>query len=219
MKKYNLKLILIGLLIALFVACGSSATDEPTQEPAVIEEPTTAVATEAPTATTEPVMAEATFVPEEAVTAEVDTATEDVPPIEDTPQTPQEEGGMAVSNNKINLNNMTEADLLDTIPGFSSRMVREFFEYQPYISIQQFRREIGKYVDDAQVAAYEEFIYVPVDVDNADADTLMQLPGVDETIAAELIAARPYNSNEAFLTTLAEYLSADQTAVASTYLQ
>ena len=50
---------------------------------------------------------------------------------------------------------MTREQLLETIPDFGNRMVREFFEYQPYVSIQQFRREIGKYVDDEQVASYE----------------------------------------------------------------
>ena len=32
---------------------------------------------------------------------------------------------------KINLNDMTREDLLNTIPDFGNRMVREFFEYQP----------------------------------------------------------------------------------------
>src|SRR6185295_7081776 len=44
---------------------------------------------------------------------------------------------------RLNLNEVTEEQLLSTIPNFSNRMVREFFEYRPYISIQQFRREIG----------------------------------------------------------------------------
>lgn len=37
-------------------------------------------------------------------------------------------------------------------------MVRKFEEYRPYVSIQQFRREIGKYVDEAMVAAYEQYV-------------------------------------------------------------
>ncbi|MEZ4518070.1 MAG: hypothetical protein R3C44_15035 [Chloroflexota bacterium] len=69
-------------------------------------------------------------------------------------------------------------------------MTREFLEHRPYISIQQFH-EIGKYVDDAQVTEWEQYVYVPVDPNNSDADTLQQLPGVDETIAADLIAGRP----------------------------
>ena len=59
---------------------------------------------------------------------------------------------------------MTREQLLETIPDFGNRIVREFFEYQPYVSIQQFRREIGKYVDDEQVASYESYVFVPVDV-------------------------------------------------------
>jgi DNA uptake protein ComE-like DNA-binding protein len=92
---------------------------------------------------------------------------------------------------KLNLNEVTEDQLLNTIPNFSNRMVREFMEYRPYISIQQFRKEIGKYVSAEQVAAYEQYVYVPIDVDQADAATLQQLPGVDATIEGQLIAGRP----------------------------
>jgi radical SAM superfamily enzyme with C-terminal helix-hairpin-helix motif len=97
-------------------------------------------------------------------------------------------------------------------------MVREFFEYRPYISIQQFRREIGKYVSAEQVAAYEQYVYVPVDVDAADAETLQQLPGVDATVAAALIAGRPYGSNEAFLAKLGTSVAAADAKLAAAYL-
>ncbi len=119
---------------------------------------------------------------------------------------------------KINLNHMTRDELLDTIPDFGSRMVREFFEYQPYVSIQQFRREIGKYVDDAQVTFYEQYIYVPVCTNDSDAETLKQIPGVDDAIAELLKAARPFASNDAFLTALSEHLDQDQLEVAGLYL-
>jgi len=85
-------------------------------------------------------------------------------------------------------------------------MVREFMEYRPYVSVQQFRREIGKYVSAEQVAEYEKYVFVPVDVNASDAETLKQLPDVDDTIAAELIAARPYNSNDSFVAKLATYV-------------
>jgi radical SAM superfamily enzyme with C-terminal helix-hairpin-helix motif len=97
-------------------------------------------------------------------------------------------------------------------------MVREFMEYRPYISIQQFRKEIGKYVDANQVAAYEQYVYVPVDVDQADAATLQQLPGVDAAIADQLIAGRPYGSSQAFLTKLAGLVSAADAQQAAAYL-
>lgn len=103
----------------------------------------------------------------------------------------------------FNMNTASGEDFL-TIPNMSDRMVREFMEYRPYISIAQFRREIGKYVDDAQVAEYELSIYVPVDVNESDATTLMQIPGVDETVAEALITARPYADHAAFLAKLGE---------------
>ncbi len=118
----------------------------------------------------------------------------------------------------LNLNTASADDFL-TIPGVGSRMVREFMEYRPYVSIQQFRREIGKYVDDDQVAAYEAYVYVPVNVNNSDAETLKQIPGVDDDIANELIAARPYNSNQAFLNALSEYLSDPDVQSAANYLE
>lgn len=119
---------------------------------------------------------------------------------------------------RLNLNEVTEDQLLSTIPGFSNRMVREFFEYRPYISIQQFRKEIGKYVSAEQVAAYEQYVYVPIDVDQADAATLQQLPGVDATVADQLIAGRPYGSNQAFLAKLAGYVSDANVTQAGAYL-
>lgn len=124
-----------------------------------------------------------------------------------------------VPNTLINLNDMTQDELLNTIPNFSNRMVREFFEYQPYISIQQFRREMGKYIDDAQIAEYEQYVYVPVDVDESDAATLMQIPGIDQALAEQLMAARPFGSNEVFLNELGATLSAEQAAVAAGYLR
>ena len=118
---------------------------------------------------------------------------------------------------KLNLNTATQADFL-TLPNVGDRMVREFMEYRPYTSIVQFRREIGKYVDDAQVAAYEQYVFVPVDVNQADVETLEQLPGVDDALAAELVAGRPYASNDAFLTQLTAYISAAQLDTAKSYL-
>ncbi|HEY3229725.1 MAG TPA: hypothetical protein VGJ87_10920 [Roseiflexaceae bacterium] len=120
---------------------------------------------------------------------------------------PDTSAATASTTAKLNLNEVTADQLLSTIPNFSDRMVREFFEYRPYISIQQFRKEIGKYVSTEQVAVYEQYVYVPIDVDQADATTLQQLPGVDATIAEALVVGRPYGSNQAFLTKLAGYLS------------
>ena len=118
---------------------------------------------------------------------------------------------------KLNINTASEADLR-TIPNLGNRMVHEFEEYRPYKSIQQFRKEIGKYVDQNQIAEYEKYIFVPIDENQSDAATLQQIPGLDANEAQELIAGRPYASREAFLAKLAEKVSPDELAVAKTYL-
>jgi DNA uptake protein ComE-like DNA-binding protein len=119
---------------------------------------------------------------------------------------------------RLNLNTATRDQFL-TIPDVGDRMVHEFEEYRPYVSIQQFRREIGKYVSAEQVAAYEQYVYVPVNPNESDAETLQQLPGVEAADAAELIAGRPYASKEAFLEKLAAYVSAEERAAADAYVE
>jgi DNA uptake protein ComE-like DNA-binding protein len=57
----------------------------------------------------------------------------------------------------INLNTASDADIL-TIPGIGQRMLREFKEYRPYKTMEQFRREIGKYVDKKEVARLERYV-------------------------------------------------------------
>ena len=59
----------------------------------------------------------------------------------------------------ININTATDAEILK-IPGVGPRMLHEFKEYRPYTSIEQFRREIGKYVDKAEVARLEKYIVI-----------------------------------------------------------
>lgn len=59
----------------------------------------------------------------------------------------------------IDLNKASDAEIL-LIPGIGPRMLREFKEYRPYTSIEQFRREIGKYVDKDEVARLERFVRI-----------------------------------------------------------
>jgi hypothetical protein len=40
-------------------------------------------------------------------------------------------------------------------------MAHEFEEYRPWTSVEQFRREIGKYVDKAEVARLEQYVSIP----------------------------------------------------------
>ena len=124
----------------------------------------------------------------------------------------------AASKAKLNVNTASREEFLAAVPNLGNKMAHEFEEYRPYRSIQQFRKEIGKYVDAAKVAEYEQYVFVPIDENGSDAATLQQIPGLDATEAAALIAARPYASREAFLAKLSEKVSAGELAVARTDL-
>lgn len=118
---------------------------------------------------------------------------------------------------KFNLNKASD-DQFKTIPGVGDQMVKEFNEYKPYASIKTFRTEIGKYVDSSTVAGYERYVYVPVDVTQADADTLAQLPGIGSDLASELVKNVPYASADAFVQALSGKVSADQAALVKGFL-
>lgn len=59
----------------------------------------------------------------------------------------------------IDLNNASEEEIL-LIPGVGDRMAHEFDEYRPYDGIERFRREIGKYVDEDEVARLEQYVEI-----------------------------------------------------------
>ena len=59
----------------------------------------------------------------------------------------------------IDLNSAKGEEIL-LIPGVGARMRHEFEEYRPYSNIEQFRREIGKYVDKDEVARLEQYVTV-----------------------------------------------------------
>ncbi len=57
----------------------------------------------------------------------------------------------------IDLNSATREEIM-AVPGMSERMAHEFEEYRPYTDLDQFRREIGKYVDENEVARFERYV-------------------------------------------------------------
>jgi DNA uptake protein ComE-like DNA-binding protein len=59
----------------------------------------------------------------------------------------------------VNLNTASDADIL-SIPGAGARMVREFKEYRPWKTMEQFNREIGKYVDAKEVKRLARYVVI-----------------------------------------------------------
>lgn len=59
----------------------------------------------------------------------------------------------------VNLNTATDEEII-SIPGAGRRMVREFKEYRPWKTKEQFEKEIGKYVDAKEVARLWRFVVI-----------------------------------------------------------
>lgn len=105
----------------------------------------------------------------------------------------------------FNLNTTPEADF-KMIPGVGDKMAHEFEEYRPYMSIAQFRREIGKYVDDAEVKRYESYVFVPVELNSASEDDIKALPGLSDKMVHEFLEYRPYENMDEFYKEIGKYV-------------
>ncbi len=117
----------------------------------------------------------------------------------------------------INLNAASDEEIL-LVPGVGSRMAHEFEEYRPYRAIEQFRREIGKYVDDAEVASYEQFVFVPIDLNTASDEAILSIPGLGNRMLHEFKEYRPYRSMAQFRREIGKYVDDDEVARLERYV-
>ncbi len=117
----------------------------------------------------------------------------------------------------VNLNSASE-DELKLVPGINGKMVHEFEEYRPYTSIEQFQREIGKYVDDEEVARYEQYVFVPMDLNSASSEAFATIPGMSSKMVHEFEEYRPYASMEQFRREIGKYVDEDEVARLERYV-
>ena len=117
----------------------------------------------------------------------------------------------------VNLNSASEDEIL-LIPGMNRRMAHEFEEYRPYRSLEQFRREIGKYVDDAEVARLEQYVFVPLDLNSASEADFASIPGVGRRMVHEFLEYRPYRNMEQFRREIGKYVDDAEVARLERYM-
>ena len=105
----------------------------------------------------------------------------------------------------LNLNT-TEEKAFKMIPGVGDKMAHEFEEYRPYNSILQFKREIGKYVDQQEVARYLDYVFVPVELNTSTEDDIKALPGIGKKMTHEFLEYRPYKNLAQFRKEIGKYV-------------
>lgn len=117
----------------------------------------------------------------------------------------------------INLNTAPEPEIL-LIPGAGKRMAHEFDEYRPYKALAQFRREIGKYVDDAEVARLEQYVFIPINLNTASDADILTIPGLGQRMLREFKEYRPYKSIEQFRREIGKYVDKKEVARLERYV-
>ena len=117
----------------------------------------------------------------------------------------------------INLNTATREAIL-SIPSVGDRIAREFEEYRPYKAIAQFRRELGKYVSDAEVARMEQYVFVPLNLNTATPEDLLTIPGVGNRLLREFLEYRPYIAMQQFRREIGKYVSDEEIARLERYV-
>jgi DNA uptake protein ComE-like DNA-binding protein len=106
---------------------------------------------------------------------------------------------------QINLNTASDAEIL-LIPGLGNRMLHEFQEYRPYRALAQFRREIGKYVDDKELARLEQYVFVPINLNTATDADILSIPGMGQRMLREFKEYRPYKAMQQFRREIGKYV-------------
>jgi DNA uptake protein ComE-like DNA-binding protein len=117
----------------------------------------------------------------------------------------------------IDLNDVTDEEIL-LIPGVGARMLREFKEYRPYAALAQFHREIGKYVDDVELARLEQYVYVRIDLNTAGDEDILSLPGIGRRMLREFKEYRPYTAMAQFEREMGKYVDDDEVARMARYV-
>ncbi len=117
----------------------------------------------------------------------------------------------------INLNTASREEIL-MVPGVGERMAHEFEEYRPYTAMAQFEREMGKYVDDDEVARLAQYVFVPINLNTASREEILMVPGVGERMAHEFEEYRPYQNIEQFRREMGKYVDDDEVARLERYV-
>jgi DNA uptake protein ComE-like DNA-binding protein len=118
---------------------------------------------------------------------------------------------------QINLNTASDDEIM-LIPGMSGKMAHEFEEYRPYTSLEQFRREIGKYVDADEVARLEQYVFIPMNLNDAPLDDFAGIPGMTPKMVHEFEEYRPYRSMDQFRREIGKYVDDDEVARLESYV-
>ena len=218
------KTLVLSAALAV-AACGGESYDEPATEAPMAEVATVAVETMSglinPNLAGEPEMAAAGVSAEVAAAVMAARPFMDMSAVDAALSTAMDASAREALYASVwiplNLNAATSEEIL-LVPGVGEKMAHEFEEYRPYAAMAEFRREMAKYVDDAEVERLAQFVFVPIDLNTATRVQILALPGVGERMAHEFEEYRPYTSMEQFRREMGKYVDEGEVARLERYV-
>ena len=105
----------------------------------------------------------------------------------------------------INLNTATAQEIL-LVPGAGKRMAHEFEEYRPWRNWAQFEKEIGKYVNQQEVARLAQYAFIPINLNTATDADILSIPGAGNRMLREFKEYRPWKSMAQFDKEIGKYV-------------
>lgn len=118
---------------------------------------------------------------------------------------------------QVNLNSASDAELL-LIPGVGSGVAGEIKAPRPFRSLAQFRRAIGKAVDEKEATRIEQYVFVPINLNTASDADILSIPGVGQRMLAEFKEYRPYKAIQQFRREIGKYVDDKEVARLERYV-
>ena len=111
----------------------------------------------------------------------------------------------------INLNTATNEEIL-LVPKIARRMTIEFPEYRPWKTSEQFDRQIGKYVGQAETDRLKQFVFIPLNLNTATDEQFSTIPNMAARMLIEFKEYRPWKTKEQFEREISKYVGPKETA-------
>ena len=105
------------------------------------------------------------------------------------------------------------------IPVVGGRVRHEFEEYRPDVGLAEFHRDIGKYVDDDELARLAQYVYVRIDLNTASDEASLSIQGVGNRMRHEFDEYRPYAAMAQFRREIGKYVDDDELERLARYVE
>lgn len=111
----------------------------------------------------------------------------------------------------LNLNSATSEEIL-LVPKIARRMTIEFEEYRPWRTAEQFDRQIGKYVGQAETDRLKQYVFIPINLNTGTDEQFLTIPNMAQRMLIEFKEYRPWKTQEQFAREIGKYVGPKEAA-------